>query len=158
MNNFILINRVGLYDENDGITNIFSVYKNEINENKEIISIETVYPKRYDENNNEIIEFEILWYNSLKHLNDLHKFINWLYGYGSGIKRNDDETYNLVSVSLLEKEPVDFEEYETKNPLFQNYILNDIEFVDESCETPFNDPIDFNDENCSDDDYIYDSD
>ena len=164
MNNFTLINCVGLYDENDGITNIFSVYKNEMNGinemngMNEIISIKKVYPKKYDENSNEIIEFEISWYNSLKHLNDLHKFINWLYGYGSGIKRNEDETYNLVSVSLLEKEPVDFEDYEDINPLFQEYYinLNDIVFIDENEESPFSEPIEFNYE--SNDDYTYDSD
>lgn len=158
MNIFTLINRVGLYDENNGITNIFSVYKNDVNETNEIISIEKVYPKIINENNSEIVEFEILWYNSINHLNDLHNFINWLYSYGSGIKKNDDETYNLVSVSLLEKEPVDFEEYENINPLFQEYLLNldEIEFVHESYESPFNEPIEFNYE--SDDDFIYDSD
>jgi hypothetical protein len=155
INNIYSINRIINYNDNNEVLNIFSVYKNEINGNKEIIYTQKKYPKKYDENNKEIIEFELLFYNSLKYIKDLYKFIDWLYDdYFSDIKKDDGKKYNLFSACIVEKEEYlnfeDYKDYKNKNTLFENYLINDykfgdIEFIDKYYKSPFNYDI-FNDD------------
>ena len=140
INNIYTINRIINFNENNEITNIFSVYKNNVNKNKEIIYAE----KKYNENNTKIIEFEILQHTSLKYKKDFNKFVKWLNDNFLRIKKNknDSKNYNIFSVCLIEKEEQQ-QEYENMNSLFEDYLLNDyllydIEIVHESYKSPFN--------------------
>lgn len=147
MEKFALTKRGGLYSQ--GETDVISVYTNE---KIIIVSLETFYPENYDSDEESIVT-NITWYKEKKHIDDLCNTVDWLNANRSCVKKNNDNTYNLISFMWGKNDIFDLEIYEDSDPFKRDYYfnLNKIRFVHKNTESPYNGPLKKYEENSDDD-------